>query len=410
MRGDSRSRSGLSVPFRLVVKVWLAALIAALVLVVRRGRRVDRGQAGPLHPDGRRRLDRRDAVRPGRDAASRRLAGDRLPARARRQPAADERARRGIRIHGRELRDPDVRRPRDMASPAGSSGSTARARSPTRAPIHDWLAARPDVSDTRIGAWGISYGGGAVFNSLVAGVPWAAVATVETWTDLYSALMPQGLVKSGLVAGLAGSIPAATARSVARRRPGGGLRRGMQAPCETGPPHARASVQARHPSRRPSSWRRGGVTSCSESTRARAHSGSSQQPEAAVRRPARPRPSVVPRRRHRQYSWRRRAPGSTATSHDTLLTRPASTFAIAPEDVGSGASSAANRPSPDSTNDSSRSRASRPSRAAERPFGRPRHSEGDIEVFGTPTVKASIASARRLVEARRRAHRSHAKR
>src|SRR5206468_605136 len=76
----------------------------------------------------------------------------------------------------------------------------------TRA-VYDWLAARPDVSDTRIGAWGISYGGGAVFNSLVAGVPWAAVVTVETWTDLYSALMPQGLVKSGLVAGLAGSIP-----------------------------------------------------------------------------------------------------------------------------------------------------------------------------------------------------------
>jgi predicted acyl esterase len=73
--------------------------------------------------------------------------------------------------------------------------------------IRDWLAARPDVSDTRIGAWGISYGGGAVFNSLAAGVPWAAAVTVETWTDLYSALMPQGLVKSGLVAGLAGSIP-----------------------------------------------------------------------------------------------------------------------------------------------------------------------------------------------------------
>ena len=44
----------------------------------------------------------------------------------------------------------------------------------TRA-VHDWLAARPDVSDTKIGAWGISYGGGAVFNSLVAGVPWTAV-------------------------------------------------------------------------------------------------------------------------------------------------------------------------------------------------------------------------------------------
>ena len=73
--------------------------------------------------------------------------------------------------------------------------------------IRDWLAARGDISDTRIGAWGISYGGGGVFNSLVAGVPWAAVTTVQTWTDLFSALMPQGLVKSGLVAGLAGSIP-----------------------------------------------------------------------------------------------------------------------------------------------------------------------------------------------------------
>jgi predicted acyl esterase len=76
----------------------------------------------------------------------------------------------------------------------------------TRA-IHDWLAARPDVSDTKIGAWGISYGGGAVFDSLVAGVPWTAVVTVETWTDLFTALAPQGLVKSGLVAGLASSIP-----------------------------------------------------------------------------------------------------------------------------------------------------------------------------------------------------------
>jgi predicted acyl esterase len=75
--------------------------------------------------------------------------------------------------------------------------------------IHAWLASRPDVADEKIGAWGISYGGGAIWNSLVAGVPWGAAVTVETWTDLYSALMPQGLVKSGLVAGLAGSIPEA---------------------------------------------------------------------------------------------------------------------------------------------------------------------------------------------------------
>ncbi len=78
----------------------------------------------------------------------------------------------------------------------------------TRA-IHAWLAARPDVADAKIGGVGVSYGGGAVFNSLVAGVPWGAVVAVQTWTDLYAALAPQGLVKSGLVAGLAASIPEA---------------------------------------------------------------------------------------------------------------------------------------------------------------------------------------------------------
>ena len=91
----------------------------------------------------------------------------------------------------------------------------------TRA-LRDWLAARPDVSDTRIGAWGISYGGGAALNSLVAGVPWAAVVAVETWTDLYTALAPQGLLKSGLVAGLAASIPESRRDLVAPRPAGGG--------------------------------------------------------------------------------------------------------------------------------------------------------------------------------------------
>ncbi len=74
--------------------------------------------------------------------------------------------------------------------------------------LHAWLAARPDVADDRIGAWGISYGGGGVFNSLVAGVPWRTVVTVETWTDLYAALMPQGLAKSGVVFAFSSSIPA----------------------------------------------------------------------------------------------------------------------------------------------------------------------------------------------------------
>ena len=73
--------------------------------------------------------------------------------------------------------------------------------------IHDWLAARAEIDDTRIGAWGISLGGGAVLRSLVEGVRWAAVETVQTWTDLYSALIPQGLSKSGALAQFLNSIP-----------------------------------------------------------------------------------------------------------------------------------------------------------------------------------------------------------
>ncbi len=65
--------------------------------------------------------------------------------------------------------------------------------------VFDWLAGRPDVNKKEIGAWGISYGGGAVWNSLVAGVPWAAIETCETWTNLATALVPQGLAKSGVI-------------------------------------------------------------------------------------------------------------------------------------------------------------------------------------------------------------------
>jgi predicted acyl esterase len=74
--------------------------------------------------------------------------------------------------------------------------------------IYDQLAARPEIDKTRIGAWGISLGGGAVLRSLVEGVPWAAVETVETWTDLYSALAPQNLAKSGAIFQFLSSVPA----------------------------------------------------------------------------------------------------------------------------------------------------------------------------------------------------------
>jgi pimeloyl-ACP methyl ester carboxylesterase len=68
------------------------------------------------------------------------------------------------------------------------------------------LRDRPDVTDDRIGAFGISYGGAAAWNSLAAGVPWATIEVVETWTDLRTALIPQGLVKSGVIAGFIGPL------------------------------------------------------------------------------------------------------------------------------------------------------------------------------------------------------------
>jgi predicted acyl esterase len=70
-----------------------------------------------------------------------------------------------------------------------------------------WLAARPEVSDTQIGAWGISLGGGAAWNSVVAGVPFRAVETFQTWSDLYEALYPHDFGKSGAIYAFARSVP-----------------------------------------------------------------------------------------------------------------------------------------------------------------------------------------------------------
>ena len=74
--------------------------------------------------------------------------------------------------------------------------------------IRQAFAARPDVSDAKVGAWGISYGGGQIWNALAAGVPFAAAEVVETWTSLSEALWPQGLARSGIVAGLAAGVAA----------------------------------------------------------------------------------------------------------------------------------------------------------------------------------------------------------
>jgi predicted acyl esterase len=70
-----------------------------------------------------------------------------------------------------------------------------------------WFAGLPEVSDTQIGAWGISLGGGAAWNSVVAGVPFKALETFETWSDLYGALFPQNFGKSGAIYQFAQSVP-----------------------------------------------------------------------------------------------------------------------------------------------------------------------------------------------------------
>ncbi|HZC30525.1 MAG TPA: CocE/NonD family hydrolase, partial [Gaiellaceae bacterium] len=70
-----------------------------------------------------------------------------------------------------------------------------------------WLTARPEISDTAIGALGISLGGGEVWQATLAGVPFKAIVPIITWTNLATSLAPNGLSKSGLIDLLALEIP-----------------------------------------------------------------------------------------------------------------------------------------------------------------------------------------------------------
>ena len=57
--------------------------------------------------------------------------------------------------------------------------------------LFDWFAGRSDVSNTQIGAFGLSLGGGEVWNAAVAGVPFKAIVPAITWTNLGTALNPE---------------------------------------------------------------------------------------------------------------------------------------------------------------------------------------------------------------------------
>lgn len=75
--------------------------------------------------------------------------------------------------------------------------------------LFNWFAARSDVSDTNIGALGLSLGGGEVWNAAVAGVPFKAIVPAITWTKLGTALNPDGVPKTGLLSILFQSPPLA---------------------------------------------------------------------------------------------------------------------------------------------------------------------------------------------------------
>ena len=77
--------------------------------------------------------------------------------------------------------------------------------------LFNWLGSRASINPQRIGAFGYSYGGGAVWRATAEGVQFAAIEVANTWTDLYTAFAPQGLARSGVVLGFWQSIAARAA-------------------------------------------------------------------------------------------------------------------------------------------------------------------------------------------------------
>jgi alpha-beta hydrolase superfamily lysophospholipase len=70
-----------------------------------------------------------------------------------------------------------------------------------------WLTTKHPIDAQHVGAYGASYGGGAVWKAAVEGFPLAAIVPTATWTDLQEALAPQGLVRAGILLGFSQDIP-----------------------------------------------------------------------------------------------------------------------------------------------------------------------------------------------------------
>jgi predicted acyl esterase len=80
--------------------------------------------------------------------------------------------------------------------------------------LFTWLTSQAGINPQRIGAFGYSYGGGAIWRATAEGVPFAAIAPAVTWTDLYAALAPQDLARSGVILAFWQSIAARAAPEV----------------------------------------------------------------------------------------------------------------------------------------------------------------------------------------------------
>lgn len=93
----------------------------------------------------------------------------------------------------------------------GASGGTFGLDGPNEVQdardLFNWFSARSEVSDTRIGAFGLSLGGGVVWNAAVSGVPFKAIVPAITWTSLGAALNPNDVPRGGEIEALGQAIP-----------------------------------------------------------------------------------------------------------------------------------------------------------------------------------------------------------
>src|SRR5215212_6754460 len=83
--------------------------------------------------------------------------------------------------------------------------------------LYKWLIGRPNVDRHHVGLWGVSLGGGVVWGLLKTGLPLAAAEVYATWVDLYEALAPGNLTKSGAVSQLLSSVPSSRTAPELRR-------------------------------------------------------------------------------------------------------------------------------------------------------------------------------------------------